>query len=566
MHRLTHTNLATLILTVSLAPVGLSTQLCGVERISVPVVGPEANHYSDLPSLSYDGRYVSFSSLASNLVPGDTNGVGDVFVFDRQTGVTERISLNSAGVQANNHSGYNAISADGRMVVFGSLATNLDPRDLDDVSDIYVHDRLTKTTTLVSERLGTGPSVQGCYEVAISADGRSVAFDSLDSNVLPGVPSYNVYVRDLAAQTTECVSVGPNGQVSDNGSTDCSLSADGRFVAFTSAATNWFPVSASPSGGVFLRDRMLGTTLPATLLPNGHLAPGVSYQPSISSDGRYVAFQSNCRFLVLNQPFFAGVLRWDRFTGETINACVSPTGGKPDNPTFHPTLSADGRYVAFETYATNLTVQPSTAPMVLWKDLETGATVAANVDPYGGPANNWADQVAISGDGRVVAFRSKATNLTPGASGNVYHVYVRACEVASPSTYCQPARPPGGCWASMTFQGTPSATVSFGFQIRAENFEAKRLGLLFYSTSGLWGQQLPYGYLCMQAPIVRVKVGPTLGTSGCDGSLSMDFNHWIATGGDPSLVAGQSVYAQGWFRNSAGTGQLSDALAFLIGP
>jgi hypothetical protein len=118
----------------------------------------------------------------------------------------------------------------------------------------------------------------------------------------------------------------------------------------------------------------------------------------------------------------------------------------------------------------------------------------------------------------------------------------------------------------MTFQGTPSATAGSGFEVMAQGLDAKRVGLLFYGTSGPWGQPLPDGFLCVKTPIVRAQVSTSGGTTGCDGSLSMDFNAWIASGADPTLVAGQSVHAQGWFRNSAGTGQLSDALALLIEP
>ena len=167
----------------------------------------------------------------------------------------------------------------------------------------------------------------------------------------------------------------------------------------------------------------------------------------------------------------------------------------------------------------------------------------------------------------MVAFVSKATDLVPGASGNVYHVYVRACDVASPSTYCKPARPAGGCVASMAFQGAPSASSGLAFDVRAEHLDAQRMGVMFYGTAGPWGSLLGgSGLLCVRPPVTRALAGPTGGTTGCDGSLSLDFNAWIASGADPSLVAGQPVYVQGWLRNSAGQGQLSDAVAFLIGP
>ena len=175
---------AALILTIGGAPRLAAGQFaCSLERISQSYSGPEANWDSTTPSSSASGRYVAFSSLASNLVPGDTNAVGDIFVVDRVTLRTERVSIGKSGSESNGHSGYNAISTDGQVVAFGSLASNLDPRDTDPISDIYVHDRATGATTLVSERVGTGASLQGCYRLSISADGRFVAFECIDNNV-----------------------------------------------------------------------------------------------------------------------------------------------------------------------------------------------------------------------------------------------------------------------------------------------------------------------------------------------------------------------------------------------
>jgi hypothetical protein len=119
----------------------------------------------------------------------------------------------------------------------------------------------------------------------------------------------------------------------------------------------------------------------------------------------------------------------------------------------------------------------------------------------------------------------------------------------------------------MGFQGTPSASVGSGFDVRADGLLAQRRGMLFYGRGGAWGGPFASGgYLCLQPPTGRLAQGSTGGTTGCDGSLTQDFNAWITSGADPSLVAGQAVYLQAWFRNAAGTGQLSDALAFLIGP
>lgn len=128
---------------------------------------------------------MAYASIASDLVPGDTNGTVDCFVTDLQTGNAERVSVSSSGAQGNHISWEASISADGRFVVFLSHATNLDPKDTDGILDVYIHDRVAKTTTLVSERYGTSVKVSGCPTASVSADGRWVAFVCTDNDVLP---------------------------------------------------------------------------------------------------------------------------------------------------------------------------------------------------------------------------------------------------------------------------------------------------------------------------------------------------------------------------------------------
>jgi Tol biopolymer transport system component len=556
---------------LSLASLGFS-QNCALERVSVSATGQAANGDCAYPTISNDGRYVAFGSGASNLVPGDSNGLGDAFVFDRLTGSIELISVSTAGTQGNGHSGEPKLSADGRMVVFASGATNLDPRDTDPVGDVYVHDRVTKTTTLVSERLGSGPSQWGCTGDSISADGRYVAFSCIDDNVVPGdsYPGLDVFVRDLVLQTTELVSLGPLGQQADRESSSPSISGDGRFIAFHSSTTNWFPVGPNYAAiygtGIFVRDRLLGETVAVTALPSGHLADGSSLFPSISSDGRYVAFDSTAERLVAGKPFCCqDVLRWDRVSGAIEPVCLTFWGFASAFRSYGAQLSADARYVAFVADDGALTGQPGPGPTVIWKDMQTGATINVNEDPLGGPSNNSAYGQAISADGRVTAFVTKATNLLPG-SGGAYQVYVRACDVASPTVYCKPSNVSGGCAAHMGFQGTPSATSGSTFVLSAQGLDAQQPSILYYGVGAPWGKPLFKGRLCLRPPVVRAYSVSSGGTMGCDGTLSMDFNAWIASGGDPRLTPGEPVYAQVWHRNSAGDGQLSDAVAFLVGP
>jgi len=166
------------------------TQAQTTTRVSVDSSAVEANGPSSLPAVSADGRYVAFYSVASNLVPGDTNATGDVFLHDRQTGQTTRVSVDSAGGQSNGNSGVPSLSADGRFVVFHSVATNLVPGDTNAVADVFVHDRQTGQTTRVSVDSsgaeGNATSYLAVVGPLISSDGRYVAFQSLATNLVPG--------------------------------------------------------------------------------------------------------------------------------------------------------------------------------------------------------------------------------------------------------------------------------------------------------------------------------------------------------------------------------------------
>lgn len=554
------------------ASVTASAQSCGLELISQSASGQVGNGSCGGVSLSGDGRWVAFASDATNLVPGDVNGFVDCFLKDRSTGAIEIVSLGPNGIAANGMSLAPQVSIDGRFIAFLSQASNLDPRDPDPVTDAYVYDRVAKTTTLVSERLGTGSSTWGCFTVSISLNGRYVAFDCGDDNVLPGDinPYLDVFVRDMLTQTTEFVDVGPLGQQANGETASPSISADGRFVAFYSAATNWFSIGpnyASPmSAGVFVRDRSNSTTIPVTALPSGFLADGISIAPAISADGRFVAFQSSAERLVTGKPFCCNdILRWDRLTGTIEPVCLTFWGFASTRPSFRARISANGRYVAFLTDDVTLTGQVMQGWNGIWKDMETGATVNLNVDPHGEPGNFGILDLAISGDGRVTAFVSSANNLLPGTQYGG-HAYARACTVPSPTVYCYPSKVTGGCKALMGFQGVPSASGGSGFMLNAQGMDAQQPAVLFYGVGATWGKPLFNGRLCLRPPVVRAHITSSGGSTICGGTLSMDFNAWIASGVDPRLVPGQPVYAQVWHRNSIGASQLSDAVAFVVGP
>ena len=233
------------------------------ERVSVDSAGVEGNSVSVVPAISADGRFVAFHSVANNLVTGDTNGAFDVFVHDRDTDTTERVSVDSAGVEGNDVSINSTISADGRFVAFRSIANNLVAGDTNGFWDIFVHDRTTDTTERVSV---SSAGVQGnsfSFRPAISAGGRFVAFFSRANNLVAGDTNGkdDIFVHDRDTDITERVSVNSAGvQGNDFSRFRTSISADGRFVAFRSEANNLVAGDTNGFRDIFVHDRTTDTT------------------------------------------------------------------------------------------------------------------------------------------------------------------------------------------------------------------------------------------------------------------------------------------------------------------
>lgn len=278
--------------------------------VSLSTGGTLGNGFSIWPSISADGNSVAFTSFASNLVVGDVASVWDVFVHDTATNTTELVSQSSAGVPGNADSGFpfitsgyssGYISGDGRYVVFESHATNLVPGDTNGGPDVFLRDRQTSTTT----RINVDPSggqvastsctfVGVCMKPAISRDGRFVAFNSTSPEIVAGDTNGDddVFVRDLLAGTTERVSVSSLGAQANNISFDPTLSSDGRFVCFSSDATNLVPGDTNIRYDIYVRDRLLGTTARVNVSTLGTESDETSGQPAMSGDGSAVGFFS----------------------------------------------------------------------------------------------------------------------------------------------------------------------------------------------------------------------------------------------------------------------------------
>jgi Tol biopolymer transport system component len=307
------------------------------------------------PSLSADGRYVVFWSTASDLVAGDTNGKEDVFVRDRLTNQTTRASVSTAGEQGNNSSsGFPSISADGRYVAFTSIASNLVVRDSNNSGDVFLHDRLTKQTTRISVATGGIQGNSASFGPSLSANGRYVAFESLASNLVAGDTNgvADAFLHDRLTKQTARVSVATGGAQEGNGSSHSSgLSASGRYVAFGSLANNLVAGDTNGVADAFVHDLLTKQTTRVSVRLNGVEGNGDSFPSNLSADGRYVAFLSYASNLVgggdTNNSGDAFV--HDRLTKQTTRVSVATDGTQANG--FSPGISADGRYVAFESTA-----------------------------------------------------------------------------------------------------------------------------------------------------------------------------------------------------------------------
>lgn len=327
------------------------------ERASVSSSGADAQNHASNASVGGNGRFVVFSSGAANLLERGTNKEWNVFVRDRETGTTRRVSVSSEGVPGDRPNGGGVISADGSVVVFYSDADNLAPGDTNGVDDVFVHDLRTGRTERISVSSGGVPGNGGSLYPVVSADGRFVAFHSKAGNLVPGDSNQatDVFVRDRVANTTRRVSVSSAGVEGVEYSASPAISADGRFVAFDSRAYNLTARGRRGGVDVYVRDREKKTTVRAS---NGHAgarADNASSGSSISSAGRFVAFASSATNLVAgDRNKEQDIFVFDLHSGTTERVSVSSDGIEGNGSSGPPSVSADGRFVAFSSDATNL--------------------------------------------------------------------------------------------------------------------------------------------------------------------------------------------------------------------
>ena len=454
-----------------------------IKRVSVNSSGAQGNRGSGLGghiALSSDGRFSAYDSTATNLVANDTNNKSDVFVTDQQTGQTVRVSINTSGAQSTNDSYYPRLSANGRYVVFVSLDTSLAGTATLNGNELYVHDRDTDadglfdevgaiSTVLVSPRIDATASSGIEAEVAISTDGRYVTFWSYATNLVAGdtngAADGFVYDRDFdgngmfdeagaGATRMTRVSVDTNDTQSNGASSMPTMSANGRYIAFQSAATNL--VASDANGGmddIFIRDRDTDgngifdevggvKTILASVSSNGTQGDTYSTNPTITADGRSIAFTSEATNLVFGDTNAAqDTFVYDRdYDGNgvfdetgagklrTIRGSVDSNGNQATGEgvgTYRLVgLSDDGNLIAFYSNATNLVAGDTNNNLDIFLHNQLTGTTTRIVANGGTEGNGDSSAPVVSGDGRYLAFISDATNLVTGDTNAKADVFV----------------------------------------------------------------------------------------------------------------------------------------------
>ncbi|MEV5887090.1 hypothetical protein AB0L74_31235 [Streptomyces sp. NPDC052020] len=405
--------------------------------MSTAVDGTGGDSDSGTPRISANGRYVAFDSWSANLVPGDTNGVNDVFVKDRRTGAIERINVASDETQADVSSIAFSISGNGRYVAFDSLDGDLVPGDTPDSEDVFIRDRRTgRTETLI----GPGPEGSFTYAPFISPDGRYVAFTSSRSDLVAGDTNgeSDAFVHDRWKKTTRRVSVATDGTEGTGRSASEAISADGTRIAFTSARRLGAGTGAEEPGTdlkrprsryFYVHDTRTGRTTPAVVDLDGE-ETALNGDVGLSPDGRYALFSSPYANLVPGDTNGArDHFARDLTTGVTRRLAAAHDGSEPndDSGTSRPHLSADNRYAVFTSTASNL-VPGDTNGMAdaFVRNLRTGDVQRVDVADDGTQSNAGAGFLSADASGRTVSFDSGADNLVPGDTNGRTDVFARS--------------------------------------------------------------------------------------------------------------------------------------------
>lgn len=385
-------------------------------RVSVAADGTLANQRSYSVSISANSRYITYTSRADNLVPGDNNHSPDVFLYDRLTDNTTLVSVNSDGKQGNSGSTSSYVSRDGRYVNYYSGATNLVPGDTNGQKDVFLYDTLNKKTTRVNLS-NNGEQANGLSNyTTISANGRYVTYVSEATNLVPGDSNgqKDIFLYDTLTKKTSRINVSDSGEQANGKSSEPTISRDGRYIAYYSFASNLVSGDTNNTADIFLYDNSTKKTIRVNVNDNGQQANKYGDSPSISGDGRYIAFESDATNLVPGDTNGKrDIIVRDTLAKKTFRASISSDGAQGNGASYTVCVSDNGRYISFESAATNLVDGDSNGVWdVFVYDNLTQKTSRVSLTNSGKQANGLSYSSSISSDGSYIAYNSEATNLT----------------------------------------------------------------------------------------------------------------------------------------------------------
>jgi hypothetical protein len=510
-----------------------------------------ANGVSFNPSLSSDGRIVAFCSLASNLVVGDTNSMFDAFTHERSTGITRRVTEASNGGNADAETIGVHLAGNGEHVVFATAATNIVSGDTNGVSDVFLRDLRDWSVRRVTLSPSGQEADANSYSPCVSESGRFVAFSTHASNFAPNDTNgtADVYLWDALTGTLELISVNTHGfsgnEASATSGRRC-VTEDGRFVAFHSNA--WNLVAGDTNGwlDVFVRDRVLGTTRRVSVLLDGTQGERQSWLSEIDVKGRIVGFSSpSVSFSGL--PLSNTQAYWSTMADGEVHSLMDSTGiALLDSECMG--VDPSGSHMLF--YASDSVIPGDTNGQIdlFVTNLLTGHVVRANLGNTGVQPNSWTYPIAsLSYRAREVAFSCNANNLVPGDVNQLSDAFIRDLGVVSPRVYCTAKLNSLGCLPTLTTTGTPCVQPGGGLWVRAGNVLNGRSGILFFGTSGAVATPFLGGTLCVSSPLRRLAIqnsGGSVGVADCSGRYDFDLDGAFQVGAVAALPPGTTVWAQ----------------------
>ncbi|MBI4814074.1 MAG: PD40 domain-containing protein [Methanobacterium sp.] len=421
---------------------GIASATNNTQHVSLSSEGNLSNGDSIEPAVGTDGRYVTFSSISTNLVSGDNNGFSDIFIRDTLLNLTERVSISSLDTETNGNRLDPSISGDGRYVTFTSYATNLVVNDNNDHADVFVRDRILKTTTRISISNSGEEGDSDSLGSVISENGQFIVFYSYASNLVKNDNNddySDVFVYDLLQKTIQIVSISSNGTEGNYGSLDPAISGDGRYITFTSYADNLVVADNNGYSDIFVFDQISETTKKISSSSSGE-ANSDSGEPVISGDGRYIAFSSYADNLVPNDDNgVQDVFVYDQIINVMERVSLTSGGEEFTKNCHEPSINADGHYVVFtlgyrmvqmarNAFASQKSGLNYEYDGIFLHDNALGTTNLISVSSTGDLGYSNSKEPVISADGSRIVFSSYSSNLVANDNNSCSDIFINTRE------------------------------------------------------------------------------------------------------------------------------------------